>query len=131
HKIDNRAGGATSGEEIVRDDDAMTIADRVAMDLQGVLTILKIVRNRCALSRQLAWLAHRHKPCPEVISERGRKDKSARFDSDYRINFLPFKLRRERVDRVAQSFRMLEQSGDVIKIDAGLGKVRHFADQRF
>ena len=25
-------------------------------------------------------------------------------------------------------FRMFQQRGDVIKIDAGLGKVRHFAD---
>jgi hypothetical protein len=82
-EIDNCAGGAAGGEEVVGDNDAMAVADSVAMDLKGVLTIFQIVRNRRALSRQLAWFAYRHEPCSKVIRQRGRKDKTTRFDSDY------------------------------------------------
>src|SRR6185503_18303457 len=106
----------------------MPVADCVTMDLKGVLPVLEIIRKRSTLGRQLSRLAHRHKSRAEVIRERRRKDETTRFDSDYRIDFLTLKLRRQRINRIAQPFGMLQQSGDVIKIDAGLGKVRHFAN---
>src|ERR1041385_8207563 len=106
----------------------MPIADRVAMDLKCVLAVFEIVRNRSTLGRQFARLAHRHESRPEVIRKRRRKNETTRLDSDYRVNLLTFKLRSERINRIAQPFGMLQQSRDVIKINAGLGKVRHFAD---
>ena len=93
-----------------------------------VLSVLEIVRDRRTLSRQFARLAHRHKSGAEVIRKRGREDKTTRFNANHRINLLTFKLRRQRIDRIAQTLGMFQQSGDVIKIDAGLGKVRHFTD---
>ena len=66
HQIDNRARGAAGSEKIVGDDHAMTVANRVAMDLQSVLTILEIVRDLRTLSRQLASAC-----APEQIRRQG------------------------------------------------------------
>src|SRR6185295_18664744 len=106
----------------------MTITNGVAVNLQRVLSILEIIRDRRTLRRQLAWLAHGHESRAEVIRECGCKDEAACFNTNDRVDLLAFKLRRERIDRIAQSLGMLQQRGDVIKIDAGLGKVRHFTD---
>src|SRR4051812_32399231 len=106
----------------------MAVADSVAVNLERVLTVFEIVRDRRALRRQLARLAHRHKPGPKVISKGRREDEATRFDADHGVDLLTLKLRSKRVDRVPQPFWMFEQRRDVIKIDAGLRKVRHFSD---
>ena len=109
----------------------MTITNCVAMNLQSILAVLEIIRDLRTLSRQLLRLPHRNESRAEVIRKRRRKNKPARLHANHRINLLTFKLRSKRVNRVAQAFGMFEQRRDVVKIDAGLGKVRHFANQGF
>ena len=59
------------------------------------------------------------------------EDKAASFDPGDDFNSLPFIYVAQIVDYRAQTCRVLKQRGDVVKIDAGLGKIRHFSDQRF
>src|ERR1051325_7396259 len=106
----------------------MPVANRVAMDLKCVLPVLEIIRKRSTLGRQLSRLAHRYETRTEGIRERRSKDETTRLDPDHRADFLALKLRGQRINRIAQSLGMFQQRRDVIKIDAGLGKVRHFAN---
>src|ERR1041384_7549790 len=106
----------------------MPVANRVAMDLKCVLPVLEIIRKRSTLGRQLSRLAHRYETRTEVIRERRRKDETTRLDADHRVDLPPQKLETQRITRIAQSLGIFQQRRDVIKIDAGLGKVRHFAN---
>ena len=106
----------------------MAVADCVAVNLQSVLAILEVIRNRRRLRRQLVRFAHWHKACAEVICKRRRENKSARFDTHDGIDFHPFVFRSERIDRLAQAGGMFQKRRNVVKINAWLGKVRHFAN---
>src|SRR5882762_5092968 len=109
----------------------MTVADSVSMDFERVLAILEVIGDRGTLSRELFGFAHRNKARTQVIGQRGSEDKAARLDTDYGVNLFTFIFRSQRVYRLAQTVRAFEQRRDVIKVDAGLGKVRHFANQFF
>src|ERR1051325_1979216 len=130
-QIDDGARRAASGEQVVGDQDAMALSDGVAVNLQRVLPVLKIVRDGGALCRELARLAHGHKARAQVISQRRGEDEPARLYADYRIDLDAIELRGERVNRPAQPFGLLEQRRNVIEINPGLRKVRHFANHCF
>src|SRR5262245_7838861 len=108
HQIANGSRGAARREQVVRDDHAMAIADRVTMNLQSVLTVLKIIRNRSALGRQLLRLAHRHKSGAQVIGQRRRENETAGFDAYNRIDLRALVLSGKRIYGLAQAFRMFQ-----------------------
>src|ERR1043166_6202294 len=109
----------------------MTITTCVAMNLKRVLAVLQVVRDGDAFGWKLFWFANGDKTSAEVISERGCEDKSTRFDSDHRIDLLPFEFRCECVYSISQAFWMFQQRCNVVEVDAGFGKVRDFADEFF
>src|ERR1044072_2958156 len=98
NQIADRLGGAAGGKQIVRYDHALTVAYCITMNLKRVLAIFEIVRNRRAFRRQLLRFPDGKEPSPKVISERGRKDKSARLDANHRVNLGAFVLSGQRVD---------------------------------
>src|SRR5687768_10115866 len=53
NQVTHRFCGTTGGEQIVGDDDAVPVADRIPMDFQSVLAVFEVVRNRRAFGRQL------------------------------------------------------------------------------
>ena len=72
----------------------MSLADRVAVDLERVLAVLQIVAVTLNLRWQLLRLAHRNETRPEVIRERRPEDESARLDPEDRINLLAAEILR-------------------------------------
>ena len=89
------------GVEILAISGVEAIANGVPMNLQSVLAVLEIVRDRRAFSRQLLWFANRNKAGAKVISKCGCENKPTRLDTDHRIDFLTLKLGSQRVYRVA------------------------------
>src|SRR5262245_47168171 len=101
------------------------------MHLKRVLAVFEIVGDRRAFSRKFLRFSHRHEPGPKVVRERGCEDESSRFNADNRVDLLTLKLFGECVDSMAKTLGMLEEGGDVIKINAGLWKIRHLTDELF
>src|SRR6476661_2674913 len=109
----------------------MAIADSVTVNLERVLTIFEIIRDGGAFSRELLRFADRNEARTQVIGKRRCEDEAARLDTDNRIYFFAVILRRQGVHSFAQTFRVLEQGGDVIKVNAGFWEIRHFTNQLF
>src|SRR5206468_12260315 len=68
---------------------------------------------------------------PEGVGQCRSEDKPASFDADDGIDLSLAVVLLEAVDRGAKSAGVLEQGGDVVEEDAGLGEVGDFADERF
>src|SRR2546427_3694856 len=106
----------------------MPVSDCIAMNLKRVLPIFQVIRDGSSFGGQFLRLAHRNKSRVQVISQGGRKDESARFNSDDRVNLHSFKFSGERIDGPTQPFRVFQQSRDVVKGYAWLWEIRHFAN---
>src|SRR2546430_1605364 len=106
----------------------MALSNRVAMNLQRVLSVFEIIRDRSPLSREFLWLAHGNEARAEMIGQSGSEDEAARFNPDHCVDLCTLELGGEGVDGFAKPFRMFEQRRNVVKIYAGSWKVRHFAD---
>src|ERR1043166_17895 len=108
HQIANGSRGAARRQQVVRDDHSVAISDGVAMYLESVLTVLEVVRNRSAFSRQLLRLAYRHKSGAQVIREGRRENETAGFDAYHRIDFRALVLGGKRIHGLAQAVRMFQ-----------------------
>src|SRR6266853_1378024 len=60
-----------------------------------------------------------------------REDKAAGLDANHGVDRLSLVIRTQAVDDSPQPLSVLQQRGDVVKQNARLGKIRHFADQTF
>ncbi len=101
------------------------------MHLQDVGAILQLIFDPLRRSRKFSGLAHRNEPRAQRVSDRRRKDEAAGFDPDHGIDPLAVVAVAQPVDDGLQPLRILQQRGDVIEQDAGLGEIRHLADQTF
>ena len=106
----------------------MTVTDRIAMNLQSILPVFQVIRDRSGFGGQFLRLPHGHKSRVQVISQRRRKDESARFNADDSVDLHSLEFSGERIHGLAQSFRVFQQRRDVVKVNAGLGKIRHFTN---
>src|SRR5712692_465517 len=109
----------------------MTVADCVTMNLERVLAVFEIVRDRSFLSRELLRLAHGHKTSPQAIGEGRRENETTRLNANHGIDVCAFKLRSQGVDGFSQTLGMFQQGRDVVKVYAGFWKVGDFANQLF
>src|SRR6266550_5216775 len=98
----------------------MPVTDCIAMNLESVLPIFQVIRDRSGFGGQFLRFAHRNKSRVQVISQGGRKDESARFDSDDGVNLHSFKFSGERIHGLTQPLGMFQQRRDVVKIYAWL-----------
>ncbi len=117
-------------QEVVDDEHLLTRLDRVAMDLEGVRSVLERVLDGDRLGRELAQLAHGHEAGVELVGHRRAEDEAARLHADHDVDRFTGVRRKHQVDRLAIRRGVLEQRGDVVKEDAGLREVGDLADLR-
>src|SRR5947209_17963549 len=98
----------------------MPLTDGILVNLQSVLTVFEIIRDRSTLGWKLARLSHRDKSCFHVIGKRRSEYKTARLNAYYGINLPALELSRKRINRASQTFRVFSHRRYVIKIDSRL-----------
>ena len=81
--------------------------------------------------RQFLRLAHWHETGIQREGNGRRKEITARFNADDDIDGRGAVMIAQGVDGFAEAGLVFQKRSDVVKIDAGLGKVGHFADQLF
>src|SRR5215469_3461490 len=74
--------GATGGEEVVDDDDALAGKDGVLVDLQRVGAVLEVVLHGFGFGGELAGLADGHEAGVETVGERRTENEAAGFDAE-------------------------------------------------
>src|SRR5580693_5303925 len=131
HQFRDRRGGAAGGEHIVDDQHMLTAPDGVDMHFQRVGSVFELVLDPLDRGGKFFGFADRYESGVQRVGDSGRENKSARFDAHHFVDSPPRKLRSQRVNQQVQSLRVLEQGGDVVKQDTGLGKIRYFPDERF
>src|ERR1051326_7462994 len=106
----------------------MPVAHGIPMHFEAVRTILQIVSDIDAFSRQFFGFAHGYKTCTERIRQRGSKDEPASFYAEYDVNLGFRVVRLQSINDIVKAFPVFEQRGDVVEENARLGKIGNFAD---
>ena len=122
--------GAAGGEEVVDEDYALAGLDGVHVDLEGVGSVFKIVGDAGDGRGEFARLADGYETGIEAIGESWSKNETACLDAEDKIDLLFDVIGGERVDEFGESGLVFEKRGDVVKEDAGLGKIGHCAHER-
>ena len=128
-QTDRRLSRPPRRQEIVDDQDPFPRTDRISMDGQGIRSVLKAVFHFEAVRWQLTRFADRDEPGAEPACQHASEDESSRLDAHDFINPAVLIARGEFIGETAKCRRVFEQRGDIVKEDAGLGEIRHFADE--
>ena len=123
-ELDGGLHGAAGGEEVVDEDDALAGLDGVEMDFEGVGAVFQIVRDASDGGGKLFRLAYGDEAGIEAVSERGTKDEAAGFNAKDEIDLLLEVVGGKGVNELGEAGLVLEDGGDVVEEDAGLGKIR-------
>src|SRR3990172_6335045 len=99
---------AAGGEQVIDNQNTVSLAYCVAVDLQRVGSIFQVIADARRLRRKLVRLAHWDKPRAEPVGQRRSEYEPARFDSQDQINPFAGELRRERIDERAESVFFLD-----------------------
>src|SRR5882724_2869205 len=92
-------GGASSGEQIVADNDALAGLHGVFMNFERVRAVLERVGNAGGLGGKLLWLANGNEACAEPVGQGGGENEAARLDSRDDVNRVTFVVLAETVDQ--------------------------------
>src|SRR6266853_1367802 len=130
-QLRHRRRSPASGEHVIDNQDATADFDGVAMDLQHVGAVFELIFDALRRRGELPGLAHGDESGAQRIGHGGGEDKAAGLDADHGVDRLSLGIRTQAVDDAAQPLSVLQQRGDVVKQNARLGKIRHFADQTF
>ena len=125
---DRRVHRPAGRQQVVEHDDALTLRNRIGLDLDRVGAVFERVFVADRGARQLVLLAHHGEAEPEPVGERRGDQEAARFDADQPVRFVARDRFRQRIHRRPPGARVLQQGGDVVKQDAGLREVRDLAD---
>src|ERR1039458_664118 len=87
HQLDGGLHGAAGGQQVIDEHDTLAALNGVKMNLQAVGAVLHVVGDASHGSRQLARLAHGHKPGIEPIGQGRPKDESARLNAENEVDF--------------------------------------------
>ena len=109
---DGGRGGYSGGEEIVAEQHALAFLHGVLMDFKLVAAVFKLIGFRDGLPWQFFRLSHGYKTSAQAIGERGRENKSARFDVRDDVDFHAVNFT-ELVDQRMKSLAVLKQRGQV------------------
>src|SRR3954470_44915 len=85
NQIYRRGNRASRCEQIIDHQDASTLGDAVAMDLEGVGAVFQLVFRAQRLGGKLAELADGHEPYAQEIGQRCRENESAGLHAHYRV----------------------------------------------
>ena len=105
-----------------------TVAGGAAIDDADVGAVFEGVLDGDRLGRELAQLANRDEPCPDLVGHRRAEDEPARLHADDEVDLLALVGLEHEIDRLPIRSAILQQGRDVVEEDAGLGKVGHLAD---
>lgn len=128
-QADRRFGRSTRGQEIIDDQHALSGADRIPVDRQGVRSVLEAVLHFEAIGRQLSRLSDRHESRPEPTGQHAAEDKTPGLDPHHLIDPVRLITRGQLVRQLAESRRIFQQGRNIVEENAGLGEIRHFADE--
>jgi len=92
------------------------------MHFERIRAVLQIVRNTEPFAGQFLGLAHGHEAHSQRVGQRRSEDESARLDADDQIGSRALVAGFQAVNDTCEPTGILEQRGDVVKQDAGLGK---------
>jgi len=129
YELHRRLHRAAGGEEVVDDEDALAGLDGVEMDFEGVGAVLEVVADFGRGGGEFFGLADRDEAGVEAVGERGAEDEAAGFDAEDHVDVFADVVRGEGVDELGEAGFILEQRGDVVEEDAGLGEVGDRADE--
>jgi hypothetical protein len=129
NELDCRFHGAAGGEKIIDEDDTLATLDGVEMDFKAIGAVLEIIGDTGDGRGQLARLANGNEAGVEPIGQRGAEDESAGLNAENEIDFALKIMRGQSVNELREAGLVFEQRGDVVKEDAGLGKIGDGADK--
>ena len=93
------------------------------------VAVLQVVADAGGWRGELLGLAHGDEAGVEAVGQRGAEDEAARLDAEDQVDLLADVVLRQRVDELREAGLVLQQRGDVVEEDAGLGEVGHGADE--
>ncbi len=120
---------AAGGDEIVDQEDALLLADRVGVDLHFVDAVFERVGDANGFVRELALLADRHEAGGQLMCHGAAEDEAPRLDARDLVDAAARIRIDQLVDRPAERPRVAEQRRDVPEHDAGFRVVRDRADR--
>ena len=120
--------GSPGRDQIVDEDHAFALGDRIVMHLHVVEAILQGIGDGDGRVRELAFLADRHEAGRQLMRHRAAQDEAARLDAGDLVDFRSGPGLDELVDRAAKGFRVAEQRRDVAKQNALLRVIRDRAN---
>lgn len=130
HELDGGLHGATGGEQVVYDDDALAGLDGVEVDFKRVGAVLEVVGDLCRGGRQLLRLADGNKACIEAVGHSWPEDEAAGLNAENEIDVFVDVVGGQSVDHLRKASLVLQERGDVVEEDAGFGEVGHGAYER-
>jgi len=103
----------------------------VGVDFERIAAVFELVGDGHGFRGEFFGFANGDETGVEAIGEGGREDEAAGFDSGDDVDFVAVVVFAEAIYESMKSARILEQSGEVVEKNAGLGVIGNFADQLF
>lgn len=125
----DRSGRTSRRENIIDDKHVLPGFDRIGVNFELVSAVFEIVLDAFDQAGELFRLTHRNEACAQGMSHRRGEKVSARLNSDHNIDGHLAVMVLQGVDGFAKTVLIFQKGGDVVKGDAGFGKIRNFTDQ--
>ena len=122
-QISRRGSGTAGGNQVIGDDHARLLRNRIDMDLQRILAVLELLTRALGLVGKLPRLAHDRETRAQFMSQCGADDKAAGLDSKNDIDVLRMIPVAEKADRFFEQAAVRQQGRNVFENDARLGKI--------
>lgn len=119
--------GPSGGEQIVHHQHTLSGFNRIGMDLDAVLPILKFIADAGLPPRQLPGLSHRHEPRAQGLRHRHAEDEPAALRSNNKVHLLPAKRIDHQLNRQRKPSRITDQRREILKQNPRLWEIRHIA----
>src|SRR2546423_5349643 len=129
-EVANGVRGAACCQDVVMHQDALSVRDRVGMELQGVFAVFERVGRAHGLPGQLPRPSCGHEPAPELVGKRRAENEPTRLRTEDHVWLARLDPAGEQVDGLSEGRLVAEQRHDVLEDDPGLREVRDVADLR-
>ncbi len=105
--------------------------DGVGVDFERIGGVFELVGDGHRFRGEFFWFANGDESGVEAVGESRGENEAARFDSGDDVYFVAVVVFAEAIDKRVETARVLQQSGEVVEKNAGLGVIGNFADQFF
>ena len=128
---DGGAGGPAGGDNIINEENALSLEHRVGVDLEGIDAVFELVFLPYRLKREFSRLAQRNEPRLDSIGDGCGKCEPPGFDPGHLGDPIVRIGRRHPGDQLVEGPRIGEDGGYVFEDDPFLGEVGYVSDQCF